>query len=226
MPFVDLREFLKFLEQKQELIHIERKVNPVHEIAAYIRKTSDRQGPALLFDQFEEAFTLGKWSGFKGKVQELFAQLADLVENCPPEHVQRLLSENPSAAQHYNFDPCGLRVVITLREDYLSDLEKWKRTLPSLMRNRMALEELPGDRALEAVTGPARLDGRNLVSDEVGRQIVRVIARCGEDTPIEEIEAVPPLLSLLCEQLNRARVIGVHPRDKDYIGRVRGRCQD
>lgn len=50
MPFVDLREFLMFLEQKQELIHIERKVNPVHEIAAYIRKTSDRQGPALLFD--------------------------------------------------------------------------------------------------------------------------------------------------------------------------------
>ncbi|MBI4527567.1 MAG: UbiD family decarboxylase [Deltaproteobacteria bacterium] len=50
MPFADLREFLNFLDERKELIHIERKVSPVHEIAAYIRKTSDRQGPALLFD--------------------------------------------------------------------------------------------------------------------------------------------------------------------------------
>ncbi|OGP27496.1 MAG: hypothetical protein A2038_01415 [Deltaproteobacteria bacterium GWA2_57_13] len=50
MRFTELREFLKFLEHKQELVHIERKVDPLYEVAAYIRKTSDRQGPALLFD--------------------------------------------------------------------------------------------------------------------------------------------------------------------------------
>ena len=50
MPFSDLREFLRALEQDNDLLRIEREVDPVHEIAAYIRKTSDRQGPALLFE--------------------------------------------------------------------------------------------------------------------------------------------------------------------------------
>lgn len=36
MRFTELREFL---EHKQELVHIERKVDPLHEVAAYIRKT-------------------------------------------------------------------------------------------------------------------------------------------------------------------------------------------
>ena len=49
MPFGDLREFLKCLESKGDLVHIREAVDVKHEIAAYIRKTSDMQGPALLF---------------------------------------------------------------------------------------------------------------------------------------------------------------------------------
>ena len=50
MPFGDLREFLKYLESKGELLRIREEVDVKHEIAAYIRKTSDMQGPALLFE--------------------------------------------------------------------------------------------------------------------------------------------------------------------------------
>jgi len=50
MPFGDLREFLRHLESKGELIRIREEVDMKHEIAAYIRKTSDMQGPALLFE--------------------------------------------------------------------------------------------------------------------------------------------------------------------------------
>ncbi|MBI2319506.1 MAG: UbiD family decarboxylase [Betaproteobacteria bacterium] len=50
MPFADLREFLGFLEAKEELLRIREEVDPKFQIAAYIRKTSDVQGPALYFE--------------------------------------------------------------------------------------------------------------------------------------------------------------------------------
>jgi UbiD family decarboxylase len=46
----DLREFLNLLEAKKDLVHISRPTSPRFEIAAGIRKTSDIEGPALLFD--------------------------------------------------------------------------------------------------------------------------------------------------------------------------------
>jgi len=50
MPFNDLREFITFLESEGELIRTKKPVDVKYEISAYIRKTSDEQGPALLFD--------------------------------------------------------------------------------------------------------------------------------------------------------------------------------
>jgi len=50
VPFKDLREFLAFLEDKGELRRIKKAVDTRYEIAAYVRKTSDIKGPALLFE--------------------------------------------------------------------------------------------------------------------------------------------------------------------------------
>ena len=51
MPFGDFREFLGFLETEGELLRIREEVDPKFGIAAYIRKTSDVQGPALYFEK-------------------------------------------------------------------------------------------------------------------------------------------------------------------------------
>jgi len=161
--------------------------------------------PVLIFDQFEEIFTLGVVQRSREELQDFAAELSDLVENRPPLSLQSRLADDLDYASELDYRPASLRVIITLREDFLSHLETWKDTMPSLMRNRMALHLLGGRQALEAVVCPGRLDGRNLVSDEVGAQIVRLIARRPVDTPLDEIEAVPPLLSLLCDELNRAR---------------------
>lgn len=164
--------------------------------------------PVLVFDQFEEVFTLGA-SGPHGapsaEVQEIFTQLADLLENRPPKPLQQQFAANPQSALDFDFGRVQVRVVLALREDYLAQLEAWKATMPSLMRNRMALRLLTGPQALEAVVRPGRMGDRPLVSDEIGAQIVRFVAKCPPDTPLEEIQAVPPLISLLCEQLNLAR---------------------
>ena len=51
MPFNDLREFLKFLEEHGELLKTKKPVDVKFEIASYIRKTSDQRGPALFFEK-------------------------------------------------------------------------------------------------------------------------------------------------------------------------------
>jgi len=48
--FLDLRQFLESLERSGQLLRIHDEVDVKHEIAAYIRKTSDTEGPALLFE--------------------------------------------------------------------------------------------------------------------------------------------------------------------------------
>ena len=53
MPFDDPREFLACLEEEGDLVRVTSPVDVRYEIAAYIRKTSDEQGPALLFEQVD-----------------------------------------------------------------------------------------------------------------------------------------------------------------------------
>jgi 2,5-furandicarboxylate decarboxylase 1 len=50
VPFNDLREFLTFLENKDELLKTKKPVDVKFEISSYIRKTSDQRGPALFFE--------------------------------------------------------------------------------------------------------------------------------------------------------------------------------
>src|SRR6266480_6573975 len=51
MSFKDLREFLTLLEERGELLKTKKPVDLKFEISSYIRKTSDQQGPALLFEK-------------------------------------------------------------------------------------------------------------------------------------------------------------------------------
>jgi 4-hydroxy-3-polyprenylbenzoate decarboxylase len=57
MPFNDLREFLGLLEEKGQLLKTKRPVDVKFEISAYIRKTSDEHGPALLFENVKNSST-------------------------------------------------------------------------------------------------------------------------------------------------------------------------
>src|SRR5271166_3705748 len=175
--------------------------------------------PVLIFDQFEEVFTLGRDEAGtanrrNAEVTELFTQIADLVENRAPAKLQALFRDEPQRALDYDFGTTVARVVLALREDFLAQFEQWKNAMPSLMRNRMPLRLLTGPQALEAVVRPGRMDSRSLVSDQVAEQIVRFVAQRPDDTPLKEIEAVPPLISLVCERLNAARLEAKPPQEE------------
>jgi tetratricopeptide (TPR) repeat protein len=175
--------------------------------------------PVIIFDQFEEVFTLGEedsaaraaGDGRRAEIAELIAQLADVIEGRAPASLAPVFGRDSQRALAYDFGPTAARIVISLREDYLAQLEQWKGVLPSLMRNRMPLSLLSGPQALEAVVRPGGMGAHSLVSEEVGTQIVHFVAQCDEATPLEEIEAVPPFVSLLCERLNEARLAADPP---------------
>ena len=155
--------------------------------------------PVLVFDQFEELFTLGL-SGDRAALGRFVAGLGDLVENRLPAAVEEHLERDPAQAARFDFRRSDYRVLLSLREDFLPHLEELRTTIPSLMQNRMRLARMNGHQALDAVLKP----GGALVTPEVAAEIVRFVA--GEPgEALEHLEADPSLLSLVCHELNDQR---------------------
>ncbi len=156
--------------------------------------------PLLIFDQFEEIFTLAQADDAGRKRAATFIEdLADLVENRPPKALEAKLETDDSIVERFDFGRADYRILISLREDYLAHLEGVKSAMPSITQNRMRLARMNGTQALAAVMKP----GGKLVSQEVAESIVRFVAG-GSELPNAEVE--PSLLSLICRELNNARI--------------------
>ena len=156
--------------------------------------------PLLIFDQFEEIFTLAQADEQgRERAAAFTASLADLVENRPPAELEALLERDDSAYERYDLARADYRVVISLREDYLAHLEGLKAAMPSITQNRLRLAPMTGTQALAAVIEP----GRHLVNDEVAAAIVRFVAGGSE---VAHAEVEPSLLSLICRELNDQRI--------------------
>jgi hypothetical protein len=156
--------------------------------------------PLLIFDQFEEIFTLAQSDDFgRQRASQFVEELADLVENRPPKALEARIDNDESIAEAFDFARSDYRVLIALREDYLAHLEALKGAMPSITQNRMRLAPMTGEQALEAVIKP----GGRLVSEEVAEAIVRFIAGGAE---LRNAEVEPSLLSLICRELNNTRV--------------------
>ena len=156
--------------------------------------------PLLIFDQFEEIFTLAQSDDAgRARAARFIADLADLVENRPPRELEAKLDTDEAAAEKFDFARSDYRVLIALREDYLAPLEGLKGAMPSVAQNRLRLAPMTGRQALAAVLQP----GKGLVSEEVAAAIVRFVAGGAE---IANAEVEPSLLSLICRELNDARL--------------------
>jgi len=177
--------------------------------------------PLFVFDQFEEAFTLGAEN--LEAVERLRLDLADIIENRIPAELARRFQAGASA-EHLDLRGQPYKVILSFREDFLPEVEGWKGDLPSLMRNRRRLLPMSADQALQVVSGNTP-DGRTheLVNDDTAREIVRFVAAVqAEDEKSgrgrspgqvsgqspdkwDRLELEPALLSLVCEGLNAKR---------------------
>lgn len=87
MPFKDLREFIAHLEERGDLLRVKKPVDPKFEIAAYIRKSSDRRGPAIYFENVK-GFDIPIVGGVFATRERGFLAL----ESTPGTYVNKFLS--------------------------------------------------------------------------------------------------------------------------------------
>jgi hypothetical protein len=129
--------------------------------------------PVVVLDQFEEIFTLGHRSEkSNARVAEFQKELESQLEHRPPDSVRERLEANPDEALQYDLKRQGVKFVITLREDFLADLDPWRERMPSLLPNRFRLERMTGQQALEVV----QRAGSDVVDPSVARDIVDLVS--------------------------------------------------
>ncbi len=181
-----------------------------------------RVTPLLLFDQFEEIFTLETDSK---RVEAFFSELADLLNEVKPDylmssaavsdHAQATAKEAESSPKSRNvfteiasrrrsanaeyLEKSEFHIVITLREDFLSDLERHTTYIPGMKSNRFAILPLNEEQAAKIIMEPVK----GLISTDVATAIIqRVTGRTDFKLDgVPEIDVNASLLSLYMEQL-------------------------
>jgi len=158
--------------------------------------------PVLVFDQFEEIFTLGS----KKTNIAIWEELGNLIENRIPLSVQdKYTGKNiPYDTTRENY-----RIVISLREDFLPDLESQSEDIPSILTNKFRLRQMDGQQALDAIYKPAK----NIISIANAKSLLKKVIKASNNKNISKIneqtlsdyDVEPSLLSLICWKVNENR---------------------
>ncbi len=163
--------------------------------------------PLLVFDQFEEVFTLGARDRSRAHATNAFLlELADLVEARPPLQLRARLEleppgKRPSEAARFTFERHRYKVLLTLREDFLPDLEALGDKMVSVAHNRFRLERMNGVAALQAVN-----QAKHIIAPDVAERVVRFVAAADPNDELVNLEVEPALLSVVCGELNSQRL--------------------
>ena len=186
----------------------------LHRADVELRNAQNRPlTPVIVVDQFEELFTLGE--RVPDLVTAFMNDLGDLAENRIPADLAARIEDDETVAARFQLRSDNYKLLISLREEFLAALEKWRVFVPALGRSRMRLLRLRAEDAFDAVHTPAS----HLTTDELAHRVVRIVAgkvlhggrdtawpevdRPGEDLAASDVE--PALLSLFCRELNEER---------------------
>lgn len=179
----------------------------------------------IIFDQFEEIFTLQE-DIMKRKL--FFSQCAHMLNNIMPHELQPQ-DENSSESRDkikietesdfknilgkitINFETTTpnyvtdneIHFVFTIREDYLSEFEYYSAQIPSLKHNRYGLRPLNEEQAFQIILQPVA----GLVSKNVAHLIIEKITgkKDFKLNEIPEIEVDAAVLSLYLSRLYEAK---------------------
>ena len=158
--------------------------------------------PLLVFDQFEEIFTLGRLNEARiTATDRLIEQLADIAEGRPPAALKAHFDQQPDEAAAFDFGRHHYKILLSIREDFLPDLESLRARMPALALNRFRLRRMNGEAALQVVA-----QAQDLIDVDVARQVVRFVAADRGGMPLADLEVEPALLSVVCRELNNKRL--------------------
>lgn len=158
--------------------------------------------PVLVFDQFEELFT--KSREVPAAANEVVEELANLAEGASPELLRKATAGDRALLRQV-WDG-RYRLLISIRSDYLAQLQGISDRMRAIFANRFELRRMNGAAALRSTLKA----GAHLMDEPVARRVVRFVAGAAETADlvpaVEELEVEPALLSLVCSELNAARL--------------------
>lgn len=167
--------------------------------------------PILIFDQFEELLTVGQSNPVRSeRTAKFLTELEDLIENRPPAALLKRFDAERALARQYDLERLDYRAVLTLREDFLPDLEGLRERLRAIMFNRFRLMPLKGEQAMEVILKP----GGHLVDEEVALRIIDFVSSTERSRLQTEVtrahvaqrQIEPALLSVILQELNNRRI--------------------
>lgn len=127
---------------------------------AYILTEKDKRLiPVLVFDQFEEIFTLDYSVEQKRK---FITQFASLARGIFPEELKQSLSLYDQ--EYFTENIPEVKIVISIREDFLPLLEELSTDIPTILNTRFRLLPLNKKQAEKAIVEPARLEDEGLIT--------------------------------------------------------------
>lgn len=111
--------------------------------------------PVLVFDQFEEIFTL-RDAEFR---TELATDLGTLASGIPPARLRLADGRGGERRARFGERPPEVKILLSLREEYLGALQELSGAIPGLFQERVRLAPLGEDDARLAISKPAAAHG-------------------------------------------------------------------
>ncbi len=155
--------------------------------------------PVLILDQFEELFTLQSQEAREG----FLAELGYLVRGIAPPLQPKIESTATEG-------PPSIRVVLSLREDFLGLLEEASDHIPEILDHRYRLAPLTYEMASKAITGPAAIEARDAstrafrLEPEVVTSILSYLTQSAAAPRSPGGRHVEPFhLQLICQRIER-----------------------
>ncbi len=167
--------------------------------------------PVLIFDQFEEFFALYK----PEKRKAFIAELAEVVRTRIPEKLYRSLKPFP-----YNETRPDVKILISIREDYLGLLEEMADEIPHIFQNRLRLSPLTPEQAKDAIKKPASQTHEKIQAvcfeyenDAIEKILVYLCERKERDG-VKTVDEVEPFqLQLICRKVES----GIYGRSEKRV---------
>lgn len=165
-----------------------------------VPSSSKQLKPVLIFDQFEEIFTIG--AGNENVHSFITTHLAYLIEKkTPPELLEKLkgypggeskLLQYQNTQKHYN-------IVFSFREEYFSNLENLSSYIPSVFycNSRLRLTAFDTDIAKEIILRTSQFT----IPANIADCLIKIITGGKTFKAKKDVEVEPFLLSLICFQL-------------------------
>lgn len=168
--------------------------------------------PVLILDQFEELFTLQSEENANAFLDEF----SFLVRGIPPS-----TSENEQALAD---SPPPIRILISIREDFLADLEQISDRIPEILDKRFRLLPLKRESAADALESPAKLENASLatlsfgISEDTKEAILDMLDRRHSPSSLKSAGSIEPFqLQLICQRIEEVARLA---QNREQVQRV------